>query len=71
MPAAGSIHNNMLAESQIGDGGRVEVVNFTNFGETYTDNVRIHTRNYTSPGRLPKWGNINLSLISCMCDPFM
>jgi hypothetical protein len=47
VPAAGSIHNDVLADAQIGYGGRVEMVNLTNFGETYTDNIGIHTVNYT------------------------
>jgi hypothetical protein len=37
----------VLADTHIGDGGRVEMIDLANFGETYTDNVRLHTVNYT------------------------
>jgi hypothetical protein len=37
----------MFANSHVGNGGIVEMVNFANFGETYTDNVWLHEVNYT------------------------
>jgi hypothetical protein len=37
----------MFANSHVGNGGIVEMVNFANFGETYTDNVWLHGVNYT------------------------
>src|SRR6266487_1751380 len=51
MPAARSIYNHVLADSHMRDSGRVEMVNLTNFGETYTDNVWIHAVNYTVRAR--------------------
>jgi hypothetical protein len=47
MSAAGGINNDMFAETHIRDGGSIEMVDLAYFGETYTDNVWIHTPNYT------------------------
>ena len=37
----------MLAESHVWDGGSIEMVDLAYFGETYTNNVWIHTLDYT------------------------
>jgi hypothetical protein len=47
MFSTGGIHDDVLADAHIGDGGSIEMVDFAYFGETYTDNVWIHGDNYT------------------------
>jgi hypothetical protein len=41
------IYDDMLADCHVGHGGSIEVVNFSYFGETYTNNVSFHAANYT------------------------
>jgi hypothetical protein len=45
--AARGINNDMLAEAHVWDSGSIEMVNLAYFGETYTNNVWIHTLDYT------------------------
>ena len=47
MLAAGCIHDDVLADSHVRDGGCVEMIDLAYFGETYTDNVCLHVINYT------------------------
>ena len=47
MLAAGGIHDDVLAGLDVGQGSGVEVVDFSDLGETYTNNVRLHGVDYT------------------------
>jgi hypothetical protein len=57
----------MFAESHIGHGGSIEMVNFAYFGETYTNNIRIHTIHYTVSeiGGLSGLGYLLWSQVAC------
>jgi hypothetical protein len=47
MFAARCVHDDMLADSHVRDGGGVEMIDLAYFGKAYTDNVWSHGRNYT------------------------
>jgi len=40
--AARSIHNNVFTETHIRDGGRIEMIDLADFGESDTDNILFH-----------------------------